>query len=272
MISPDTDSIAVRREGPVTVLRFTRPDSLNALSFGMLRHFHDILDDLLYDYEQRVVVLEAEGRAFCAGIDLYDVTGGQQWVEGVGRVQATYGLQEAVGRLITKLRRIPQPVIAVVNGLAVGGGLSIACAADVRIGEPAARFNPAFVKLAASGGDMGSSWLLPRIIGFEAAAAILLTGRNIDADEALRLGLLTSVVEAGAGTAAALALAEEMCALAPFTTRMTKSLLNLSRDGASLDQMIEYENRTQVMMTSTADFTEATTAFVERRTPSFGDA
>ncbi|WP_104106664.1 enoyl-CoA hydratase-related protein [Nocardioides sp. 616] len=273
MSSPevDTDSITVEHHGAVTVLTLNRPDRLNALSHGLLRRFHEILDDLLYDYEHRVVVIAGAGRAFCAGMDLHAVAAGEEWVPDVGRVQTMYGLQEAVGRLVTKLRKIPQPVISVVHGVAVGGGLSIACASDVRVGEPGARFNPAFVKLGASGGDMGSSWLLPRIIGFEKAAEVLLTGRDVGAEEALDLGLLSRLVAPGDGMEAALGLAAEMCELAPFTTRMTKSLLNLSRDGVSLEQMIEVENRTQIMMTSTDDFREATRAFSERRTPTFRD-
>lgn len=266
-----TDPLRVERRGPVAILTLDRQDRLNALSHELLRRLHDELDGLLYDYSCRVVVLAGAGRGFCAGMDLHALAADERWVDEVGRVQGTYALQEAVGRLVVKLRRIPQPVISVVRGIAAGGGLSIACASDVRIGEPAARFNPAFAKLGASGGDMGSSWFLPRIIGFEKATEVLLTARDVDAEEALDLGLLNDLVPAGEGLAAALALAEWMCSLAPFTTRMTKSLLNLSRDGASLEQVVELENRTQVMMTSTDDFREATTAFVERRTPSFRD-
>lgn len=267
----DADSITVEHWAAVTVLTLNRSDRLNAMSQGLLRRFHEILDGLLYDYEHRVVIIAGAGRAFCAGIDLHEVAAGKKWVEGVGSVQATYALQEAVGMLVVKLRKIPQPVISVVHGVAAGGGLSIACASDVRIGEPEARFNPAFVKLGASGGDMGSSWLLPRIIGFEKGAEVLLTGREIVATEAVDLGLLNRLVPAGAGMAKAHEVAREMCELAPFTTRMTKSLLNLSRDGVSLEQMIEVENRTQVMMTASVDFKEATRAFGEGRAPVFRD-
>ena len=269
--SPDVDSVLVERRGPVAILTLNRPDRLNALSHGLLRRWHEILDDLLYDYSCRVVVVAGAGRAFCAGMDLNAVAAGELWVEDVGHTQGTYALQEAVGRLVLKLRKIPQPVISVVHGVAAGGGLSIACAADVRIGEPAATFNPAFSRLGVSGGDMGSSWLLPRVIGFDKAAEMLLTARDLGAEEALELGLLGQLVPTGAGLDAALEVAGRMCEVAPFTSRMTKSLLNLSRDGATLEQMIEMENRTQVMMTATGDFREATSAFVERRSPRFRD-
>jgi len=267
----DADSVTVERRGAVTLLTLNRPERLNALSHGLLRRLDEILDSLLYDYTQRVVVLAGTGRGFCAGIDLKAQADGTRWVEGVGDVQATYALQEAVGRVIVKLRRIPQPVIAAVRGVAAGGGLSLACAADLRIAEPDARFNPAFVKLGVSGGDMGSSWFLPRIVGYENAAEMLYTGEEIAADRALDMGLVSRVVPDGTAVEAAVALAADMCTLAPFTTRATKSLLNLSREGASLEQMIEFENRTQIMMTMTDDFREATTAFLEKREPHFRD-
>ena len=267
----EDESVTVERHGAVTLLTLNRPERLNALSHGLIRRLNVVLDDLLYDYTQRVVVLTGSGRAFCAGIDLKGQAEGARWVDDVGQVQAAYALQEAVGRTILKLRRIPQPVIAAVRGVAAGGGLSLALAADLRIAEPDARFSAAFVKLGVSGGDMGSSWFLPRIIGFDNAAEMLHTGQEVLAERALALGLVSRVTAEPTAVDAALAVAAQMCDLAPFTTRATKSLLNLSRDGASLEQMIEFENRTQIMMTMTDDFREATTAFLEKRPPTFRD-
>jgi enoyl-CoA hydratase len=264
--------ILVERRGPVTILTLNRPERLNALSFSLLRHLHRILDELEHDFEQRVVILAGAGRGFCSGTDLKNRASGARWKEGVGDIQGAYALQESVGRLVVRLRQIPQPVIAVVHGVAAGGGLSLACAADLRIAEPAARFNAAFVKLGVSGGDMGSSWFLPRIMGFERAADLLYTGRMLDAQEAQASGLVSHIVEPGEGLTAAMCLANEMCTLAPFTTRMTKSLLNLSRDGATLAQMIEMENRTQILMTQTQDFAEGVLALAERRPASFYDS
>jgi enoyl-CoA hydratase len=263
------DGLAVERRGAVTVLTLDRPERLNALSHGLLRVLHAQLDELARDFTQRVVILAGAGRAFCAGTDLKDQAAGARWVEGVGDVQAAYALQEAVGSLVVKFRKIPQPVIAVVHGIAAGGGLSLACAADLRIAGPAAQFSAAFVKLGVSGGDLGSSYLLPHIVGFEHAAELLYTGRTLDAEEAMRIGLVTHRVDDG--LAKAHALAEEMTQLAPFTTRMTKSLLNLARDGATLEQMIEFENRTQILMTQTADFKEGIASFAQRRPPEFTD-
>jgi enoyl-CoA hydratase len=267
----DLAGVAVERQGPTTILTLSRPERLNALSHAMIRRLDGLLDDLMYDYRQRVLVITGSGPAFCAGMDLKGQADGATWVEGVGSTQSSYALQEAVGRLIAKLRDVPQPVIAAVNGVAAGGGMSLALAADVRIGEPATRFIPSFVRLGVSGGDMGSSWFLPRVVGWDRAAEILLTGREVRADESERIGLVSRLVPEGTAVAEAGTMAEQICERAPFSTRATKGLLNLSRDGMSLRQQIEMENRTQVMMTTTDDFAEGAEGFVERRPPVFRD-
>lgn len=266
-----SEGLRVERDGPVTTVTLDRPERLNALSYAVIRGLARILEELRGDPAQRVVLLTGAGRAFSAGIDLKEQAADEVWDERVGRVQERYALQQAVADLVLGLRRIPQPVIAVVTGVAVGGGLSLACAADIRIAEPAAAFSAAFVRIGASGGDMGSSYFLPRIIGWDLAAEMLYTGRTVGAEEAGRIGLVTRLALTGEGMAAARALAEEMLAVAPMSTRMTKSLLNLSRDGATLEQMLEYENRTQILLAHTEDFAEGVSAFGERRPARFGD-
>ena len=243
--------LRVERDGPVTTVALDRPERLNALSYEVIRGLARTLEELRSDPAQRVVLLTGTGRAFCAGIDLKEQASGATWDDRSGHVQERYALQQAVADVVVGLRRIPQPVIAVVAGTAAGGGLSLACAADIRIAEPAATFSAAFVRLGASGGDLGSSYFLPRIVGWDRAAELLYTGRTVDAAEAERIGLVTQMAGNGQGLATARALAAEMVAVAPMSTRMTKSLLNLSRDGATLDQMIEFENRTQILLTHT---------------------
>lgn len=266
-----SEGLRVERDGPVTTVVLDRPERLNALSYEVIRGLTRTLEELRGDPGQRVVLLTGAGRAFSAGIDLKEQAAGKAWDERGGRVQERYALQQAVGDLVVGLRRIPQPVIAVVGGVAAGGGLSLACAADIRIAEPAATFIASFVRIGVSGGDMGSSYFLPRIVGWDRAAELLYTGRTVGAEEAGRIGLASRLVPAGEGLGAARALAQEMLAIAPMSTRMTKSLLNLSRDGASLDQMIEYENRTQILLAQTEDFAEGVSAFTERRPTRFGD-
>lgn len=264
------EGIVVERAGAVAIVTLDRPARLNAFSYALLRTLDRLLDGLRDDLSCRVLVLTGAGRAFSAGMDLEEVST-SRWDDTVGDVQSSYGVQAHVGRIVTKLRRIPQPVVAAVNGVAAGGGFALALAADFRIIEPAARFNAAFVKIGASGGDMGSSFFLPRIVGFERAAELLFTGRFVDADEAIEIGLASRLVGSGESRAAALELAHAICANAPFGTRMTKSLLNQSMDGASLEQAIELENRTQVMLSRTADFAEAVSAFAEKRDPCYAD-
>lgn len=266
----DPSAIEVERLGPVTVWTLSRPERLNALSHGLLRRLGELLDEVQEDYSQRVLVLAGAGRAFCAGMDLKGQAAGDVWVDGVGPTQTTWALQEGMARLFVRLREIPQPVVAAVHGVAAGGGLSLAAAADVRVAEPSARFMASFVRLGVSGGDLGSSWFLPRIVGWEHAARILYTGVEVDAAEALRIGLVGEVVDSARSRA--VELAEQMCAsTSPFGLRQTKALLDLSRDGLSLRHHVEMENRTQVMATATADFAEGGRAFAERRDPVFRD-
>lgn len=265
------DGLRVERDGPVTTLVLDRPERLNALNYEVIRGLTRVLEELRGDPAQRVVLLTGTGRAFSAGIDLKEQASRVPWDDRLGRVQERYALQQAAADLVAGIRRIPQPVIAVVAGVAAGGGLSLACAADIRIAEPTATFNAAFVQLGASGGDLGSSYFLPRIIGWDRAAELLYTGRTVDAAEADQIGLVTRLVGEGQGLATAQVLAAEMLVVAPMSTRMTKSLLNLARDGATLEQMIEFENRTQILLTQTEDFAEGVSAFAERRAPIFCD-
>lgn len=266
-----TDGLTVSVDGPVVTVLLDRPDRLNALDHATIRSLRKVLDDLQQDPTRRVLLLTGAGRAFSAGIDVRELAAGTSWDERLGPVQERYALQQAVAELVTLIRRIPQPTIAIVNGVAAGGGMSLACAADLRIAEPAAAFSAAFVALGASGGDMGSSYFLPRLVGWDRAAELLYTGRTVDAPEALRIGLVSELVEAGSGVNRARELADAMVRVAPMSTRMTKSLLDLARDGASLAQMLEYENRTQILLAQTGDFAEGAAALRDRRAATFSD-
>lgn len=257
-----------RREG-LAVITLNRPERLNALSLELVGELHAVLDELDGDLATRVLILSGAGRAFCAGTDLKDGVSG--WHEDVGEVQSRYRLQQHVARLTVRLREIPQPVIAAVHGNAAGGGMSLAMAADIRVCDPTARFNGAFIRIGASGGDLGSSWLLPRIVGPSTAAELLYTGRFVDAEEALRIGLVSTVTGAGQHVEAARAIAEEIMQNSPFGVRMTKELLNQSLDAPGLRQQIELENRTQILCSLTADHLEGVAAFAERRPARYED-
>lgn len=250
----------------IGLLTLRRPHRLNALSWGLIDDLHEALGALARTPALRVLILTGEGRGFCSGLDIAD----EQALTGHS-VQAGYERQERVASLATALRGLPQPVIAAVNGPAAGGGLALALAADVRLCTPLARFNVAFVRIGLSGGDVGVSYLLPRIVGLGAASEMMLTGRLVDAEEALRTGLVNRVVEADRLLDEAVGLAREICANSPFGVRMTKQVLRLNCDAPSLEAAIELENRTQALAAQTEDLREAVAAFREGRPPRFND-
>jgi enoyl-CoA hydratase len=252
----------------VALLTMNRPDRLNAMSFELVRDLHEVLDEISIDQTLRVVVITGAGRGFCAGLDL--VAGASvPGTEDLGRHQATLAVQKHIASLVPKLRNLPQPVIAAVNGAAAGGGFALSLASDVRIAGQSARFAVAFVRIGYSGCDIGVSWLLPRLIGAGRAWELMLTGRIIDSDEADRLGLLSAVVPDDELLDCALAKAEEIARNSPFGVSMTKEVMWSQLEIPSLQAGIDLENRTQLLTGSTEDAREARAAFLEKRDPVF---
>jgi enoyl-CoA hydratase/carnithine racemase len=164
------------------------------------------------------------------------------------------------------------PVIAAVNGPATGGGLALALAADIRIGSPGARFNAAFVRIGLSAGDLGTSWLLPRLIGPARASEFCFTGRFMEAEEAERVGLLNRVVPEGSLLDSALELASQIAANSPGGVQLSKRALQANMEAASFAAALELENRGQALLSRGSDFTEALAAFKEKRAPRFTGA
>lgn len=265
-----TDDAVVRADlvPGVTLIRLNRPDRLNAMSWDLLHGLHDELTVIEADPECRVVVLTGVGRAFCAGADLVDLAHDGDEAD---TPQSRLGLQKYIASLVLRIRDLPQPVIAAVNGVAVGGGFALALACDVRIIADTARFGTAFVKVGLSGCDIGVSWLLPRLIGASRAFELLLSGRTFDAVEADRLGLATSCVAPEDLMQRAQEVALSVLANSPMGVRLTKETMWSQLEVGSLRAGIDLENRTQVMATFTADHDEAVAAFVEKRAPRFAD-
>jgi enoyl-CoA hydratase len=245
-----------------------RPAKLNAMDVELVEGLHAALDAAAADGDCRAVILTGAGRGFCAGLDLggYGTAPG---AEGGSRVTAGFATQTHIAGLVPRLRSLPQPVIAAVNGPAAGGGLALALASDVRIAAASARFNVAFVRIGLSGCDIGVSWLLPRLIGAGRAWELMLTGRVIDAEEADRLGLVSRLVPDDALMDAALETASQIAANSPFGVRMTKEVMWSQLEVGSLQAGIDLENRTQIMSSFTDDHPEAIAAFLEKRPPSF---
>jgi len=256
-------TIRVETRGPVEIVTLDRPSALNALSPAMVGELRDYIFALKARRDVRVVILRGEGRAFCAGLDIKENLEDDDRT----RFQRNWDTQARIGDLIRGMRAAPQPFIALGHGAACGGGFSLMLAADVRFGAPDLRMNAAYIKIGLGGADIGSSYLLPRLVGASLAAELLLTGRFIDADRALRLGLLSDVVPADALLNRGLDLAAEMVANAPYGLSLTKQALNINIDAPSLDAALALEDRQQVMLAATEDHMEAMNAFVEKRDP-----
>ncbi len=200
------------RDG-VAVITLNRPDKLNALSFELVDELHAVLDEITADVTCHVVVLTGAGRGFCSGLDLGAITGSSTAVGTTGPTKSML-TQGHIASLPIRLHRLRQPVVAAVNGIAVGGGFSLALACDIRVAAPSARFRSQFIRMGLSGCDMGSSYFLPRLVGASRAATLLLTSRDVDADEALAMGLVADVADDA--LAAAMAIADTLLDYSPF--------------------------------------------------------
>jgi enoyl-CoA hydratase/carnithine racemase len=247
----------------VLVATLNRPDRLNAMTNDMFDELEQLaLANRFSDL--RALIITGAGRAFCAGFDLDDA-------EGLSSLSPMGMLtqQERAARALSALRGLPMPVIAAVNGAATGGGLALALAADIRIGSTAARFNAAFVRIGLSAGDLGTSWLLPRLIGPARTAEFAYTGRFIEAAEAERIGLLNRVVEPDALLDDAVALAQQIAANSPGGVQLSKRALQANMEASSYAAALELENRGQALLTRGADMPEALAAFKEKRAPRF---
>jgi len=182
---------------------------------------HQHLAELRHDPVARVVVLTGAGRGFCAGLDLGGY-GSAPHTEHLGRTQAGFAVQRHIASLIPALRSLPQPVIAAVNGPAAGGGFALVLGSDVRLAARSARFNAAFIRIGLSACDIGTSWLLPRLVGAARSQELMLTGRVFDAEEAYRIGLVVDLVDDHALLDAAISKAHEIMRNAPFGVALTK--------------------------------------------------
>ncbi len=267
-------TLTVERRGAIGIVTMNRPEKLNALSMDLINDLHSFFSRMCADYTTRVLILRGAGRAFCSGADLGQLTGSffGEATGTMGPVQFHYhGVQQVLGEIILKMRHCPQPIIGAIRGHAVGGGFSLALACDVRIAAPTARMNAGYIRIGLSGCDMGSSYFLPRLIGFSRGAEYLYTGRVIDADAAVRLGLVSRVVADEELENAAIALAEEMLQNSPFGLRMTKEAYNLNVDAPSLESAINIENRNQSLLACTQDHREGGSAMFEKRKAVYQD-
>ncbi|ORB30678.1 enoyl-CoA hydratase/isomerase family protein [Mycolicibacterium parafortuitum] len=253
--------LEVARPTPeIIVLTLNRPDKLNALNYELVEALHTELDALAADNECRVVVLTGAGRGFCSGLDL----GAPNPEESGGTEFPRSGMrwQERIADLTAKIHRLRQPVIAAVNGAAYGGGLGIAAACDIRVAAPSAKFCTQFIKLGLGGCDIGVSYTLPRLIGAGPAFDLILTARAVDADEALRLGLVSRVTENCLFEATTIA--ETLCVYGKFGVESTKQVLWANLEASSLESALQLENRSQILASTSGEMREAASKILRK--------
>ena len=258
------EHLDLRQDGDVVWATMNRPERLNALNRKLVEELRDFFVGLYWRRDVRVVVLTGAGRAFCAGLDLksWNTGGGGSTGEGLDG-------QRRIAEIVIAMRRCPQPIIALVNGPASGGGFAVALASDVRILTPTAKMNAAFIRIGLSACDIGVSYFLPRMVGSSVAAEYMLTGRFIDAERAYQLGLVSRVVAPDAITAEAQSFAADMLHATPLGLRLTKEALNHAIDAQGLEATIAMEDRNQILASLDGDFGEGVAAFLEKRPPRY---
>jgi 2-(1,2-epoxy-1,2-dihydrophenyl)acetyl-CoA isomerase len=258
------EQIAVQRDGAVIRIVLNRPDKLNALTQVMSDELVDTFTSLQDHPEVRAVILTGAGRGFCAGQDLTEFESAYRAGE---RPDIEAHLERSYHRLIPLIVTTPRPVIAAVNGVAAGAGVSLAVACDIRIASDQARFIQAFVKIGLVP-DSGGTWLLPRIIGYPSALEMSITGEPIEAERALALGLVNRVVSASNLDEEAAGYAARLAAMPTAAVAATKELMrgNLAVD---LDEALRREGAAQARMGQTEDHLEGVMAFAEKREPRF---
>ncbi len=265
------DFVITEKRGKVAILTLNRPDKLNAI--GAAEDCVDLVNalrDLADDGAVSAAVLTGAGRAFSAGGNLQ----GMKNRDGIGPLEhpastrANY--RAAIQRIPRAFRDLEVPIIAAVNGHAIGVGNDIACLCDIRIASTQAKFAASFIKMGLIPGD-GGAWVLPRVVGYSKAAQMILTGDLLDAQQALACGLVSQVEEPEQLLDAALELAERIAANPARSLRMAKRLLLTAQD-ANLDLVLEMSAALQAIAHETADHQEAVDAFLEKRPPNFTGA
>jgi enoyl-CoA hydratase len=254
----------------VRVLTLNRPDQLNAMTAELCAAIHEELAAAAADRSCRAVVLTGAGRAFCAGLDLHGY-GSAPGNDGTDAARDRLGNQEHMSRLVLGLRGLPQPVIAAVNGPAAGLGFALTLGCDIRFAAQEAVFRAAFINVGVSNCDMGTSWLLPRLIGASRSHEMMLTGRRVSAEEALAIGLVADLVPGPRLLERALEAASQIATLAPWGVRLTKQGIWSALEIGSEQAAVEFEDRQQIMATFGAAPPEAVGAFLEKRPAEFAD-
>jgi len=254
------DTVLSHKQDGVLTLTLNRPDALNAFTVEMKEALLAALKDAARDRESRALVLTGNGRAFSAGQDLKERQGPD--VNDLGTE-----LRTRYNPIILAMRRLEKPIVGAINGVAAGAGFSIALACDIVIASDKATFIEAFTRVGLVP-DTGSSWFLPRLVGYARAAEMMLTAEPVDATTAERIGLVNRVVPADHLATEANSMAVKLASAAPLALALAKRALNRALE-STLEEALELEAQLQSVAGRSADHREGVAAFVEKRPASF---
>ena len=255
----------------VTLVTLNRPERMNAMAFDVMVPLREALVDVGRDNETRVVVLTGAGAGFCSGADQAN-SGAIPDIEGLTLPAIALRSMAVLDEVIRTVRRLHQPVIAAVNGPAIGGGLCLALAADIRVASDTAYFRAAGINNGLTAAELGLSFLLPRAIGSTRAAEMMFTGRDVGAAEAERIGLVSQVAAPGDLLETCYGIAERICGWSRPGIELTKRALRNGLDASSLDSHMDAEGMAQLFVRiTTQNFEEAVAARREGRPPVFRD-
>lgn len=256
------DHFRLELDDGVATITFDRPDKLNALTFDVYADFRDLLAELEHADDIRVLVVTGAGKGFCSGGDVHEIIGRLLEMDSKGLLEFT----RMTGAVVERMRRLPMPIVAAVNGVAAGAGAVIALAADLRLMAASASFHFLFTKVGLAGADMGSAYLLPRVVGLGRATEMLLLGEKIEPADAVAVGLASRVVADAELSRETTALARELADGPNLAYAATKVLLSRELD-MDLGSSIELEAMTQALLMTTEDHAEFYRAFTGKRAP-----
>jgi enoyl-CoA hydratase len=271
-MSDDPQFVRVEHPRPqVALVTLDRPERMNAMAFDVMVPLRETLESISVDNDVRVVVLTGAGHGFCSGADL-ESPGRVPHIDGLTLPTIAMRSMELLEKVISSIRTMHQPVIAAVNGAAIGGGFCLALACDIRIAAEPAYFRAAGINNGLTASELGLSYLLPRAVGSSRAAEVMLTGRDVTAEEAARIGLVSQTVAPPALLDTAYAIAERIIGYSRPGIELTKRMLSSSLDGGSLSAHMSHEGLAQLYVRlTTRNFEEAIAARKEKRSPHFAD-
>lgn len=246
----------------VATVTFDRPDKLNALTFDVYADFRDLLGEMEHRGDVNVLVVAGTGKGFCSGGDVEEIIGALQDADTRELLEFT----RMTGAVVEKMRRLPIPIIASVNGVAAGAGSVIALAADLRLVAASSSFHFLFTKVGLAGADMGSAYLLPRVVGLGRATEMLMLGEKIDPAQAVAVGLASRVVEDERLHEETSELARRLADGPTMAYAATKILVGRELD-MDLASAIELEAFTQALLMTSEDHAEFYQAFTGKRSP-----